>query len=145
MSLERGIGDLPTPVELRRISEANETAKLREALEKEEEQEQALYRSFLERDIDTEALAWVEKRVRQAAEQGTREVIVLKFPSAWCIDHGRAINNLEPGWPETLSGLAKRAYEVYARHFEPLGYKFRAQVLSYTDEGLGEVGLFLSW
>jgi hypothetical protein len=29
---------------------------------------------------------------------------------------GRAINNLEEGWPETLSGAARRVYEAYAQH-----------------------------
>jgi hypothetical protein len=148
MSVDEALGGVASLEELRRISEAKEEAKIRELLEKrrrEEEHERELHRVFLQRDVDSDALLWVMKRVRMAAEHGEREIRVLKFPAAYCIDHGRAINNLEDGWPETLSGYARRAYDVYARHFQPRGYRFRAQVLNYTDEGLGKVGLFLSW
>jgi hypothetical protein len=148
MSVDEALVGVVSPEELLRISEAKEQAKIREFLDKrrrEEEQERELRRVFLERNVDSDALLWVMKRVRLAAEHGEREIRVLKFPAAYCTDHGRAINNLEDGWPETLSGYARRAYDVYAAHFQPRGYRFRAQILTYTDDGLGKVGLYLSW
>ena len=58
---------------------------------------------------------------------------------------GRAINNLEQGWPETLTGFAKRLHEAYVQHLAPQGYKIRAQILNYPDGNLGEAGIFISW
>ena len=48
----------------------------------------------------------VSKVVRGAAERGEREVMVVRFPSTYCPDGGRAINNFEAGWENTLTGFA---------------------------------------
>ena len=69
----------------------------------------------------------------------------MRFPSQYCTDHGRAINNLEEGWPETLTGAARRVHEAYAQHLQAQGYKIRAQILNYPDGGLGEVGIYIGW
>ena len=53
--------------------------------------------------------------VKSAAERGEREVMVMRFPSAFCSDGGRAINNYEAGWPETLTGFAKRGHEFWQK------------------------------
>ena len=60
-------------------------------------------------------------------------------------DKGRAINNLEEGWPETLTGAARRLHEAYVQHLQAQGYKIRAQILNYPDGGLGEVGIYIGW
>ncbi len=83
--------------------------------------------------------------VRHAAQQNRSEFLVMRFPAEYCLDKGRAINNGEPAWECTLQGRAKRALEFYEEHLKALGYKARAEILSYPDGNLGEVGLFLRW
>ena len=75
-----------------------------------------------------------------AAERGEREVLALRFPSEYCTDGGRAINNFEPDWPKTLTGFAKRAYEFWQRELEPQGYKLRAQIMDFPGGVPGDVG-----
>lgn len=148
MAEEDAFDDLMTPAQLRHLREQREQARVRELMAKHRQeaelaQEQQL--AFLERKVDAAAIAWVRKRAQQAAANGASELRVLSFPAAWCSDHGRAINNLEPDWPGSLTGYAKDVYETFLEHFEHLGYRMRAQVLTYTGEGLGEVALFLCW
>ena len=39
-----------------------------------------------------------------------------------CTDGGRAINNLEKGWENTLTGLPKEMYRFWDQHLCPKGY-----------------------
>lgn len=56
---------------------------------------------------DEERLVRAAAIVRRAAANGMTEVLVGRFPNALCTDHGRAINQAEPGWEKTLTGLPK--------------------------------------
>jgi hypothetical protein len=69
----------------------------------------------------------------------------MRFTSQYCTDHGRAINNLEAGWPETLAGFARRVYDTYVQHLQGQGYRIRAQILNYPNGGLGEVDIYIGW
>jgi hypothetical protein len=40
--------------------------------------------------------------IERAAKNGLSEVQVYRFPNALCTDRGRAINQQEPGWENTL-------------------------------------------
>jgi hypothetical protein len=147
------MSDLPTaellkPSDLKKIADELETLKVKEALEqrrKEENEEAKLRQDFMEREIRPEGLERFNNAVRRAAEQGHREIQIVRFPSEYCTDHGRAINNFEDGWPDTLTGFARKVYDAYAQHLAPNGYKMRAQILNYPDGGLGEVGLYIGW
>jgi cyclopropane fatty-acyl-phospholipid synthase-like methyltransferase len=134
--------------ELKRIADEKETAKLQEVLSrrrKEEDEEKRARQDFMEREIRPDGIDRFNGWVRRAAEQGRSEIEILRFPSQYCTDHGRAINNLEEGWPETLTGAARRVHEAYAQHLQGQGYKIRAQILNYPDGGLGEVGIYIAW
>jgi hypothetical protein len=134
--------------ELKRIAEEKENAKLREILDrrhKEEEEERRARQDFMEQELRPEAIERFNGWVRRAAEQGRSEIEIMRFPSQYCTDHGRAINNLEAGWPDTLTGVARRVYDAYAQNLQGQGYKIRAQILNYPDGGLGEVGIFIGW
>lgn len=134
--------------DLKRISDEKETAKLQEILahrRKEEEEENRARQDFMERDVKPEGLERFNAWVRRAAEQGRNEIEILRFPSQYCTDHGRAINNYEAGWPETLTGFARKVYDAYVEHAQPQGFTIRAQVLNYPDGGLGDVGLYIGW
>jgi hypothetical protein len=139
---------LITPNQLRRIAEEKEMAQLREALEKQrkaDEERHHLDEAFMAQDIHPDVFARVSRVVSGAAERGEREVLALRFPSQYCTDGGRAINNFEPDWPTTLTGFAKRAYEFWRKELEPHGYKLRAQIMDFPGGMPGDVGIFLKW
>jgi hypothetical protein len=63
--------------------------------------------------------------IERAAKNGFSEVQVYRFPNTLCTDRGRAINQQEPGWENTLTGIPKEIYEFWHRQLRPLGYKMR--------------------
>jgi len=140
--------DLLKPEDLVKIADELDTAKARKALEhmKLEEQERASLREvFMSRDLHPEAKTRINNAIRRAAEQGNRQICAVTFPATYCNDQGRRINNMEPDWPESLEGFAKKAYEFYMKELKPLGFKLSAQILDYPDGMPGNVGLYLRW
>jgi hypothetical protein len=136
------------PEDLRKISDDEDMAQAKKAMErarKDEEEQSGLREIFMTREVHPEAKARVNAAVRRAAEQGSRHVMALKFPATYCNDQGRRINNLEPDWPDSLEGFAKKAYEFYVAELKPLGFKLTAQILDYPGGMPGTVGLTLSW
>jgi hypothetical protein len=94
---------------------------------------------------DEEALKRVAVIVDRAVSNGLTEVQVFRFPNALCTDHGRAINQQEPGWETTLTGLPKEMYEFWDRQLRPLGYKLRVQIIDFPGGMPGDVGITLKW
>jgi hypothetical protein len=84
-------------------------------------------------------------RVKNAAAEGLNELMVLQFPVELCTDTGRAINNNEPDWPETLTGVPRQAYEVWRDRLKPAGYSLSAMIVEWPHGMPGDVGLFLGW
>ncbi|MGZ5917078.1 MAG: hypothetical protein ACXWJ4_07100 [Methyloceanibacter sp.] len=83
--------------------------------------------------------------IERAAANGLTEVQVFRFSNALCTDNGRAINQQEPGWETTLTGLPKELYEFWDRQLRPLGYKLRVQIVDFPDGMPGDVGMTLKW
>ncbi|MHB2167659.1 hypothetical protein [Alsobacter sp. R-9] len=83
--------------------------------------------------------------VRRAAERGETEVLVMRFPVALCSDHGRAINNGDAEWPDSLTGRPRQAYEFWRDHVRPAGYRLKALIIEWPGGMPGDVGMFLSW
>ena len=140
--------DLITPDELRRLADEQEMARAREALEKQrkvDDDRHHLRDAFMAQEIHPDVFERVSRVVKGAAERGEREVLAIRFPSEYCTDHGRAINNFESGWPDTLTGFARRAYEFWQKELEPRGYKLRAQIMDFPGGVPGDVGIFLRW
>ena len=145
---EVSTGGVVSARDLKRIAEEKETAKLQEVLarrKKEADEESRARQDFMEREVGPEGLQRFNAWVRRAAEQGQSEIEILRFPSQFCTYHGRAINNFEAGWPETLTGFAQKVHEKYTRLLQPQGFKIRAQILNYPDGGLGDVGIYIGW
>jgi hypothetical protein len=94
---------------------------------------------------DEEALKRVAIIVERAVTNGLTEVQVYRFPNALCTDHGRAINQQEPGWEATLTGLPKEMYEFWDRQLRPLGYKLKVQIIDFPGGIPGDVGITLKW
>ena len=86
------------------------------------------------------------RRIAMSAMQaGKFEAMVYSFPSDLCTDGGRAINNSEPGWTETLQGKAKELYDRFQTIAKPKGYKLKAMIINFPGGVPGDVGFFLSW
>jgi len=76
---------------------------------------------------------------------GRNEVQVIRFPNTLCSDHGRAINQQEPGWEQTLTGIPREIYELWVRQFRPRGYKLRVQIIDFPNGMPGDVAMTLGW
>jgi hypothetical protein len=94
---------------------------------------------------DEEALKRVGIIVERAVANGLTEVQVYRFPNTLCTDRGRAINQQEPGWESTLTGLPKEMYEFWDRQLRPRGYKLRVQIIDFPGGVPGDVGITLKW
>lgn len=139
---------LVNPKELSLISSAADDAKLAEQRKEREmkaKQKKDLEEAFLSQELHPEVHERLNKAVRRAAEQGLNQIQVLTFPASFCNDGGRRINILDPEWPASLEGFAKRAYEFYVKELRPLGYKLHCEIISYPDGMPGDVGMFLKW
>jgi hypothetical protein len=84
-------------------------------------------------------------RIRKAAQSGETEAMVMRFPVDLCTDGGRAINNGDADWPDTLSGRPRQAYELWRDHLRDAGYKLKAMIIEWPGGLPGDVGFFLSW
>ena len=95
--------------------------------------------------FDEEALRRVATIIERAVVNGLTEVQVYRFPNAICTDRGRAINQQEPGWETTLTGVPKEIYEFWDRQLRPRGYKLRVQIVDFSGGVPGDVGMTLKW
>ncbi len=84
-------------------------------------------------------------KLRAAADSGQTELMVMRFPVALCTDKGRAINNMDEDWPDTLTGRPRQAYEFWQDHLKHLGYKLSAMIIEWPAGLPGDVGFFLKW
>ena len=83
--------------------------------------------------------------IRRAVSAGLTEVQVYRFPNQLCTDRGRAINQMEKGWEQTLTGVPKEIYTLWHKHFRPRGYKLKVQIVDFPNGMPGDVGMFLTW
>jgi hypothetical protein len=83
--------------------------------------------------------------IERAVANGLTGVQFYRFPNTLCSDHGRAINQGEAGWPETLTGRPKEIFELWHKHFRDKGYKLKAQIVDFTNGVPGDVGFTLTW
>jgi hypothetical protein len=142
------MADLLKPEDLRKISDDQDMAKAKKALERmkvEEDERASLREIFMSREIHPEAKTRINAAIQRAAQQGERQLMAVKFPASYCNDQGRRINNMEPDWPSSLEGFAKKAYEYYMAELKPLGFKLTAQILDYPGGMPGDIGLYLRW
>jgi hypothetical protein len=94
---------------------------------------------------DEERMKRAAAIIERAAANGLTEVLIGTFPNALCTDHGRAINQQEPGWEATLTGLPKEVYQFWDRYLRPRGYKIRFQIVSWPGGMPGDIGITLKW
>jgi hypothetical protein len=94
---------------------------------------------------DEEVMKKAAAIVERAAKNGLTEVQVYRFPNILCTDRGRAINQQEAGWEQTLTGVPKEIYAFWERRLRQLGYKLRVQIVDFPGGMPGDVGMTLKW
>jgi len=94
---------------------------------------------------DDERLKRAATIIQRAVSNGLTEVEVGRFPNQLCTDRGRAINQQEHGWEETLTGLTKEFYDFWKKHLQQRGYKIKFQIVDFSSGVPGDVGVSLSW
>jgi len=104
-----------------------------------------LHKEFEEREVRPEAMERVAAVVRRAIDAGEKEALVMRFPSKWLADNGRAITNQSPDWPDSLTGFARRAGDFFKKELEPRGFQIKAAIMDWPDGMPGDVGIFLTW
>lgn len=139
---------IPSASDLNKLTNDLQSARLQAEQAKKAQDDRAaegLRQAFNAREIAPDVADRINLVVRAAAERGEHEVLILRFPSAYCTDGGRRINQGEEDWPESLDGFAKAAFEFYERDLRPLGFTLRAQIIDFREGMPGDVGLFLHW
>jgi uncharacterized protein (DUF1778 family) len=94
---------------------------------------------------DDEGIQRAVKMIERAVSNGKTELLVYRFPNKLCTDHGRAINQQEAGWPDTLTGVPKEIYGLWDRHFRARGYRLKAEIIDFPNGMPGDVGITLMW
>lgn len=94
---------------------------------------------------DEEAIRRGVRIIERAVSNGLTEVQVHRFPNKLCTDGGRAINQQEPDWPGTLTGVPREIYQLWDKYFRERGYKLRAEIVSFPNGMPGDVALTLKW
>jgi len=125
-------------------------SRLEAAMSKAEEAQRKLIETLRETIVVTpekvdEIRHNIALKTRAAAKRGETDVLVMRFPSQLCSDGGRAINNAEAGWPDTLTGRPRQAFEFWREHLQPVGYRLRAMIIDWPGGLPGDVAFFLSW
>jgi hypothetical protein len=141
---------LPTAQHLQKKIALEEAAKAAEEMRKRAEadaEKKALIDQFSKPSgvSDEEGIRRGAAVIQRAANNGLTEVQVYRFPNQLCTDRGRAINQQEPGWEATLTGVPKEIYQLWHKHFRPRGYKLRVQIIEFPGGMPGDVAMTLSW
>jgi hypothetical protein len=94
---------------------------------------------------DDERLKRAAAIINRAVNNGLTEIEVGRFPNSLFTDRGRAINQQEAGWEETLTGLPKELFDFWKKHLQAKGYRLRYQIVDWPEGKPGDVGITLSW
>ena len=141
---------LPTALDCRKKSAVMEAEKASDFMRKRQAAE-AEKRELLEKlskpsgVSDEERMKRAATIISRAVSNGLTEVELGRFPNALCTDKGRAINQQEPGWEETLTGLPKELYQFWKKHMEPRGYRIKFQIADWPNGMPGDISVTLAW
>jgi hypothetical protein len=129
------------------LAEAEEASKEAKKLAKIEAEKKALLDKLSKPSgvSDEEAIRRAVRIIDGAVKNGLTEVRVYRFPNTMCTDKGRAINQQETGWEQTLTGVPKEIHNLWDRHFRSKGYKLRAEIVDFPGGVPGDCALTLSW
>lgn len=141
---------LPTALDIRKKAAEREAEKASEYMRKREAAE-AEKKELLDRlskpsgVSDEERMRRAATIINRAVSNGLTEVEVGRFSNKLCTDRGRAINQMEPGWEETLTGLPKELYQFWKKYLEPRGYRLKLQIAEWPNGMPGDISVTLIW
>jgi hypothetical protein len=94
---------------------------------------------------DEERMKRAAAIIKRAVANGLTEIEVGRFSNKLTADGGRAINQQEPGWEDTLTGLPKEVYQFWKAHLQPRGYRLKYQVADWPNGMPGDISITLAW
>ncbi len=94
---------------------------------------------------DEERMKRAAAIINRAVSNGLTEVEIARFSNKLFTDRGRAINQQEAGWEETLTGLPKELHAFWKRYLEPRGYHIKFQIADWPDGMPGDISMTLMW
>jgi hypothetical protein len=141
---------LPSALDCRKMSAEMEAEKAAEFMRKrqaaEAEKKELLDRLAKPSGVsDEERMKRAAAIIKRAVSNGLTEVEVGRFPNFLCTDKGRALNQQEPGWEGTLTGLPKELYQFWKAHLEPRGYRLKYQIADWPNGMPGDISITLMW
>ena len=83
--------------------------------------------------------------IQRAVRNGLKEVQVYRFPNSLCTDRGRAINQQEPGWEKTLTGIPLEIFQLWSDYLKPRGYRIRYQIVDFSGGMPGDISIVIVW
>ena len=95
--------------------------------------------------IEEEKVRLASTIIQRAVRDGLTEVQVYRFPNSLCTDRGRAINQQEPGWENTLTGIPKEIFQLWVDYLKPRGYRIRYQIIDFPGGVPGDVAITIAW
>jgi hypothetical protein len=141
---------LPTAKEIQKQTAINEAEKAEEYARRATAAE-AEKRALIERLSKPSGLTEDDKVrlastvIQRAVRNGLTEVQVYRFPHSLCTDNGRAINQQEPGWEKTLTGIAQEIFQLWFDYLKPRGYRIRYQIVDFPGGIPGDIGIVITW
>ncbi|MGA7679515.1 MAG: hypothetical protein WCA54_04990 [Pseudolabrys sp.] len=141
---------LPSALDCRKQSALMEAEKASEYMRKRQAAE-AEKKELLDRLAKPSGVSDEERTKRAAAiikravANGLTEIEVGRFPNTMFTDKGRAINQQEPGWEDTLTGLPKELYQFWKIHLQPRGYRLKYQIADWPNGIPGDISITLAW
>src|SRR6201999_1913871 len=129
---------------LKEAEKADEYARLAAAAESEK-------RALIDRlsrpsgKTEEEKIQLASTVIQRAVRNGMTEVQVYRFPNSLCTDRGRAINQQEPGWENTLTGIPKEIYQLWTDYLKPRGYRIGYQVIDSSGGVPGDIAVTIAW
>jgi hypothetical protein len=141
---------LPTATEIKKqaaLKDAEKAEQHAERLAAAEAEKRALIErlskpSGLSEDEKVKLAATV---IQRAVRNGLSEVQVYRFPNSLCTDHGRAINQQEPGWDKTLRGIPLEIFQLWSDYLKPRGYRIKYQIVDFPGGVPGDISIVLAW
>jgi hypothetical protein len=94
---------------------------------------------------DEERMKRAAAIINRAVSNGLTEVEIGRFSNTLFTDKGRAINQQEAGWEETLTGLPRELHQFWKAHLEQRGYRIKFQVADWPNGMPGDISLTLMW
>jgi hypothetical protein len=141
---------LPSALDCRKQSALMEAEKASEYMRKrqaaEAEKKELLDRLAKPSGVsDEERVKRAAAIIKRAVANGLTEIEVGRFPNTMFTDKGRAINQQEPGWEDTLTGLPKELYQFWKVHLQPRGYRLKYQIADWPNGIPGDISITLAW